>query len=160
MNVALFDCATVIFPKYFKFFLASAQRMEATKKIETLTKIRKNHFPWQTFTFTKFDQIVQKPQIRPQLFLTNFLVFQEARLSKCCFQRTHQQKNLALNSPPNGPSCFKFPMANCGRAYFIKAALLAGILLVLLNLYNYRLESNNTPTSMSLGHAGYARFVY
>ncbi|XP_037048101.1 beta-1,4-N-acetylgalactosaminyltransferase bre-4-like isoform X2 [Bradysia coprophila] len=48
-------------------------------------------------------------------------------------------------------------MANCGRSYFIKAALLAGTLLVLLNLYNYRLESNTTPASMSSAHGSFAQ---
>lgn len=83
-----------------------------------------------------------------------------ARLLKCFLQRKHQRKNLALKSPPNGPGHFKFPMANCGRSYFIKAALVAGTLLVLLNLYNYRLETNTTSAQMALAHGRYARFSF
>lgn len=74
--------------------------------------------------------------------------------------RKSTEKNSTLKSPSNGPGFFKFSMATCGRAHFIKAALLVGIILVLLNLYNYRLESNTTPTSMSLAHGRYNENVF
>ncbi|KAJ6647704.1 Beta-1,4-N-acetylgalactosaminyltransferase bre-4 [Pseudolycoriella hygida] len=95
-----------------------------------------------------------KWQVNDPKILSFILMNKVVQLLKCFFQRRHQQKNIYLHSPPNGPSRFEFPMANCGRAF--KAILLAGIVIILLNLYNYRPESKTSP-SMSSAYGGFSQ---